>query len=308
MKYIHKKKHFSSLRSLKPKFKSSMKATKIDTIAFSCDNKGSTVLTIFPDGISINSRDVIRMIQENSKEIFTSDNTCILREEILGAIHSHPYNPECDTSEKTTSINLISNKIQEPRRPSNAFIMYNNEHRKKIKMLFPEFNNSEVSKLLGAIWKSISNEVKEKYIRRAVECRRIHKQKYPHFEYNLKRNLFAHNSSSTINDHSDNWDDYFDWCFENTSTQSACGIIQSSHSVGPNASKPIEETEIHFNSELDPFAEGKSQENWEEVYKIIESLFPEDDLKNTFLDEQLWSSLDQFTVFEENDNDFLRFS
>ncbi|KAI8368886.1 hypothetical protein EDC96DRAFT_504664 [Choanephora cucurbitarum] len=308
MKHVNQKKHLSSLRSLKPRFKSSMKATKVEAIAFSNDNKGSTILTVFPGSISIQAKELINMVRENFNEIFIDGSTCILREEILRAIHDYPSNSRCIVSEKSAMSSSNPSKAHEPKRPTNAFIIYNNDHRKKIKMLFPEFNNSEVSKLLGAIWKSIGNEVKDTYIRKAIECRKIHKQKYPHFEYNLKRDLFAQKPSAISTNHSENWDDYFNWCLENVSTQSASGMIREDNLVGLEVTEANEQMDIHFNPDARLPIEKDSQESWEEVYNIISKLFPEEDSRNTFFDEQLWGSLDQITVFNETDSDFIRFS
>ncbi|OBZ89248.1 Transcription factor SOX-6 [Choanephora cucurbitarum] len=285
-----------------------MKATKVEAITFSKDNKGSTILTVFPGAVSIQAKELINMVRENFNEIFIDGSTCILREEILKAIHDYPSDSRYTVSEKSVMSSSNPSKTHEPKRPTNAFIIYNNDHRKKIKMLFPEFNNSEVSKLLGAIWKSIGSEVKDTYIRKAIECRKIHKQKYPHFEYNLKRGLFAQKPSTISTNHSENWDDYFNWCLENVSTQSASGMIREDNLAGLEVAEANEQMEIHFNPDARLCIEKNSQESWEEVYNIISNLLPEEDSRNTFFDEQLWGSLDQITVFNETDSDFIRFS
>lgn len=71
-------------------------------------------------------------------------------------------------------------------RPPNAFILFSNKWRKKVAEQHPRETNMEISKRLGAMWKSINNEEKGVYMALAREADEKHKKDYPGYVYNPK--------------------------------------------------------------------------------------------------------------------------
>jgi hypothetical protein len=68
-------------------------------------------------------------------------------------------------------------------RPPNAFILFSNERRKKVADQYPWENNTEVSKRLGAMWKSMSSEEKSVYMALACDANAKHKKEHPDYVY-----------------------------------------------------------------------------------------------------------------------------
>jgi hypothetical protein len=69
------------------------------------------------------------------------------------------------------------------RRPPNAFIVFANEWRKKIAAQNPQERNKQISTRLGAMWKLLSKEEKERYTDMARKLDEEHKEKYPEYVY-----------------------------------------------------------------------------------------------------------------------------
>ncbi|KAL7301751.1 hypothetical protein TKK_0005745 [Trichogramma kaykai] len=70
------------------------------------------------------------------------------------------------------------NKPKIPR-PANAFMLFANEWRKKLAVQNPRESNKDISVRLGALWKNMPKESKEKYFGLAREVDAEHKRKYP---------------------------------------------------------------------------------------------------------------------------------
>ncbi|KAJ9584428.1 hypothetical protein L9F63_021228, partial [Diploptera punctata] len=74
---------------------------------------------------------------------------------------------------------LLSAPRQKIPRPPNAFMLFANEWRKKLAVEFPRESNKDISVRLGAMWKTMLKEEKEKYFTLAREVDAEHKRKYP---------------------------------------------------------------------------------------------------------------------------------
>ncbi|KAI9251683.1 hypothetical protein EDC94DRAFT_288075 [Helicostylum pulchrum] len=280
------------IRQLKPKLSLPKKTLPIQNLSFSNDLEGKTLIKIYPSQVLITSQELIEMIEEKKESIQVEKSACVLRENILVAIQN--FACEEDTSVPISQDSVLPNV--EPRRPTNAFILYRTALRKKIKSLFPSFSNNDISKFTGAMWKAADKEVKDKYIKQATECRILHKQMYPDFEYNTKKEI-SEKAVTYGEDYpftSDNWDEYFNWCMQNVTT----GIVT-------DETQPLDGTnlmpnymdwnnlnitrEVPFGSLL---GEGYHENNeWKEVCNMVNQFFPEDSGQNTVIDEKLWLNI-----------------
>ena len=68
-------------------------------------------------------------------------------------------------------------------RPPNSFLLFSNEHRKKLKEQNTGLDNKEISRILGEKWKAMREDEKEKYIRMADNLMK----EYQHEEGIIKR-------------------------------------------------------------------------------------------------------------------------
>ncbi|KAG2233422.1 hypothetical protein INT48_007452 [Thamnidium elegans] len=283
------------IRQLKPKVSFPKKTLRIQNLSFSSDLEGKTLIKIYPSQVLITSKELIEMIEEKRESIQVENSTCVLRENILVAIHN--FACEEDTSVPIIQGSVLSNVSPnvEARRPTNAFILYRTALRKKIKSLFPSFSNSDISKFTGAMWKAADKEVKDKYVKQAMECRILHKQMYPDFEYNAKKER-SEKAVTDGEDYSflnDNWDEYFSWCIQNATT----GIVtEEAHTLdGTN----LIEGPFALESLL---GEGYHESNeWREVCNMVNQFFPEDSDQNTVIDDKLWVNIGGTELFNTED-------
>ncbi|ORX85587.1 hypothetical protein BCR32DRAFT_229565 [Anaeromyces robustus] len=68
-------------------------------------------------------------------------------------------------------------------RPPNPFILYRQEHHSKVLAEHEGISNTEISKIIGKMWKNESEEVKNKYKEKAQEMKRRHKLMYPDYRF-----------------------------------------------------------------------------------------------------------------------------
>lgn len=285
-------------RQLRPKLDIAKKTLSIQKLTFSSDTEGKTFVTIYPSQVYITSKDLIEMIEEKKESIPVKNNNCILRDEILYAIHNFASNETTNIPENRISDTSNTAQMTEPKRPTNAFILYRTALRKKIKTLFPSFNNNDISKFTGAMWKAADKEVKEKYIKQAMECRALHKKMYPDFEYNIKKENTEQAASSCKKEDlsGERWDNYFDQCLQNATMEffnegRTIGDLRNNQGGydwidGGNNSNGLL---VNSNSLL---FEGYQESNeWKDVCNIVSQFFPEDSDQNTLMDDKLWASL-----------------
>jgi len=82
---------------------------------------------------------------------------------------------------------LLINDHIHIKRPMNAFMCWAQVARRRLANEHPELRNTELSKMLGQMWKELDQEQKHPYIKKAEHLRMKHKSQYPNYKYRPKR-------------------------------------------------------------------------------------------------------------------------
>ncbi|KAL2311744.1 Mating-type M-specific polypeptide Mc [Schizosaccharomyces pombe] len=73
-------------------------------------------------------------------------------------------------------------------RPPNAFILYRKEKHATLLKSNPSINNSQVSKLVGEMWRNESKEVRMRYFKMSEFYKAQHQKMYPGYKYQPRKN------------------------------------------------------------------------------------------------------------------------
>jgi hypothetical protein len=82
-------------------------------------------------------------------------------------------------------------------RPPNAFILYSQAMRSNVRQDNPSLSNTEVSRLLGKMWKEVPADQKQIYKQRATAAQEIFKREHPDYTYRKARRKRALNELLT---------------------------------------------------------------------------------------------------------------
>lgn len=101
-----------------------------------------------------------------------------------------------DTSSSIKSKN--KNKLKRIKRPMNAFMVWSSVERKKLALKEPRLHNTELSKRLGMMWKSMSDNDKLPFRKEAEKLKAKLMDEHPDYKYRPRRRKFDVSNKSTF--------------------------------------------------------------------------------------------------------------
>ncbi|KAL2814387.1 hypothetical protein BDW59DRAFT_167174 [Aspergillus cavernicola] len=93
------------------------------------------------------------------------------------------FNP-IETATKSRTASMKSVKIP---RPPNAFILYRQRHHPRVKDVYPDLSNNDISVILGKQWKAEAEDVKLHFKNLAEEFKKKHAEEHPDYQYTPRK-------------------------------------------------------------------------------------------------------------------------
>ncbi|RCI04599.1 hypothetical protein CU098_001860 [Rhizopus stolonifer] len=94
-----------------------------------------------------------------------------------------PVNQDMDEKQTKEPLQSDSKKQEKPKRPPNAYLLFNRDMRRKLLEVSPKMTVAEISKEVGDWWKMLPKDQREFYVKEASLLKEEHLKKHPNFIY-----------------------------------------------------------------------------------------------------------------------------